>query len=199
MEIVWGGRVEPDGRRHGERQAEFRGVTLAEIRATLEAPDRTVWQSTDCGRYFSNLRRGNLPWSPFPKTAKPLRSSPATGELMEVIHEPKADLLILRLRPHYEWGQDLEIADGKAVLVLDAQGNLAEVQVFEASRQGELVLSSCNLPAPASLPSLGTSAPDSHCSRRLLDGFGLYRRGAEKRENLCALCGEIGFPPFVLL
>ncbi len=55
MEIIWGGRVESDGRRHGQYQAERRGITVEQIQQTIELSDSTTKQSIDCVRYFKAI------------------------------------------------------------------------------------------------------------------------------------------------
>jgi len=70
---------------------------------------------------------------------------PATGEIdMELYYEDKADLLIIRFSEK-DYGCDIEIADGKGVMTMAKDGSLQEIQIFEASTNGSMVLSTCNL------------------------------------------------------
>lgn len=55
-----------------------------------------------------------------------------------------ADLLIIRFSEK-DYGCDIEIADGKGVMTMAKDGSLQEIQIFEASTNGSMVLSACNL------------------------------------------------------
>ncbi|MFO7761589.1 MAG: DUF2283 domain-containing protein [Thermodesulfobacteriota bacterium] len=63
---------------------------------------------------------------------------------MEIYYEDKADLLTIRFSEK-EYGKDIEIADGKGVLTIAKDGTLQEIQIFEASSNGHMVLSASNL------------------------------------------------------
>lgn len=56
IKITWGGKLEKDGRRHGQYQAERRGMTTTQIKTTILTPDWTTKQSDDCQRYFSKWK-----------------------------------------------------------------------------------------------------------------------------------------------
>ncbi len=55
MVIHWGGTLEEDGKKHGQYQAERRGVSLNQIEQAIKSPDATVRQSSDCVRYFKQF------------------------------------------------------------------------------------------------------------------------------------------------
>lgn len=55
IKIVWGGKIEKDGRRHGQYQAERRNITTEQIIATILTPDQIICQSADCHRYFKTF------------------------------------------------------------------------------------------------------------------------------------------------
>lgn len=63
---------------------------------------------------------------------------------MEIYYEDKADLLTIRFSEK-EYDRDIEIADGKGVLTIAKDGTLQEIQIFEASANGQMVLSASNL------------------------------------------------------
>ncbi len=58
IKIIWGGRFEKDGRRHGQYQAERRGMTIAQIMAAIKQPNRRIRQSNDCQRYCKIFESG---------------------------------------------------------------------------------------------------------------------------------------------
>ena len=60
MQIIWGGTLEEDGKRHGEYQATRRGVSIEQIQQTIQMPDEIVRQSVDCIRYFKHLEGRTL-------------------------------------------------------------------------------------------------------------------------------------------
>ena len=79
------------------------------------------------------------------KTQQPMKLLPVTGEIdMELYYEDKADLLIIRFSEK-DYGRDIEIAHGKGVMTMAKDGSLQEIQIFEASTNGSMVLSACNL------------------------------------------------------
>ena len=70
---------------------------------------------------------------------------PVTGGIdMELYYEDKADLLTIRFS-NKDYGCDIEIAGGKGVMTMAKDGSLQEIQIFEASNNGSMVLSACNL------------------------------------------------------
>lgn len=74
-----------------------------------------------------------------------MRLSLAIGRnIMEIYYEDKTDLLTIRFNEK-DYGKDIEIEDGKGVLTLAKDDTLQEIQIFEASKNGQMVLSACNL------------------------------------------------------
>jgi len=63
---------------------------------------------------------------------------------MELYYENKADLLTIRFSDK-DYGHDIEIENGKGVITIAKDGTLQEIQIFEASTNGDIILSSSNL------------------------------------------------------
>ncbi len=63
---------------------------------------------------------------------------------MKLYYEKKADLLTIRFNEK-EYGKDVEVEAGKAVLTFATDDTLQEIQIFEASKNGAVVLSDSNL------------------------------------------------------
>ncbi|MBF0240349.1 MAG: DUF2283 domain-containing protein [SAR324 cluster bacterium] len=63
---------------------------------------------------------------------------------MKLYYDETADLLTIRFNDK-DYGRDLEIEEGKAVLTFATDGSLPEIQVFEASKNGDIILSYSNL------------------------------------------------------
>ena len=55
MKILWGGRLEKNGRRHSENRAIKRGISLAMIQQTIAQAEVVVIQSEDCNRYYKTF------------------------------------------------------------------------------------------------------------------------------------------------
>jgi len=58
IKIIWGGRREGNGRHHGQYQAQRRGITIEMIKKAIQHPDKTIYQSRDCKRYFKCFNIG---------------------------------------------------------------------------------------------------------------------------------------------
>ncbi|NQU63132.1 MAG: DUF4258 domain-containing protein [SAR324 cluster bacterium] len=55
MMIVWGGKLEGNGKRHSQNRSERRNITKDMVIMTLDKPDRTEIQSIDCKRYYKTF------------------------------------------------------------------------------------------------------------------------------------------------
>ena len=65
---------------------------------------------------------------------------------MKIHYEEKADHLTITFRENDRYGRDEVLEDGKICLTFNPEGELTEMEIGEASKNGELVLSYCNLP-----------------------------------------------------
>jgi len=65
---------------------------------------------------------------------------------MKIHYEKTADHLTITLRENDRYGKDVVLEDGKVCLTFNPEGELTEIEIGEASKNGELVLSYCNLP-----------------------------------------------------
>ena len=64
---------------------------------------------------------------------------------MKIHHDAKADHLTLTFRETNRFGHDVIVEGGKVCLTFEPDGALTEIEVGEASKNGEPILSYCNL------------------------------------------------------
>ena len=55
MQIIWGGKIESNGKRHSENRSIRRQISMDMIKQTIVHPERTTTQSSDCMRYFKTF------------------------------------------------------------------------------------------------------------------------------------------------
>jgi uncharacterized protein YuzE len=65
---------------------------------------------------------------------------------MKIHYEKTADHLTITLIENDSFGRDEVSKDGKVIMTYNMEGVLTEIEVCEASKTNELVLSYCNIP-----------------------------------------------------
>lgn len=65
---------------------------------------------------------------------------------MKIHYEKAADHLTITFREENRFHHDVIAEDGKMCLTFGPDGALTEIEICEASKNGNLVLSYCNLP-----------------------------------------------------
>ena len=65
---------------------------------------------------------------------------------MKIHYDDKADHLTITFREENRYGHDEVLAEGRVCLTFGPDGTLTEIEIGEASKNGQLVLSYCNLP-----------------------------------------------------